>query len=296
MSIYVDPTTSADNQRYGALIERLCQEKPDSESRREEISRVITLLEQDEKITTWTRGLRYRHKAFLQAEDDLHQVVALAIIELLQRLSEQDVVRIRARYMEHFYQHAKSRISKYLTSGEVTGLAEASGAARRQFLVTAAIRSLTDQGVTDPTPEEIIAENERLTAGYANPVKNGVVLTMRDLVPFGIVTSGHDSGVAENFDRPNVQMDTYDGLEHDDRRFELDQAVRALVQHLRALHPGDQELLSCAAAWMKLVYVGVKPTAAQITEHGPLDAASVKRCLPLFEQSMSQFRSAARVL
>ena len=282
MSLYADPTASPENQALAPLFEALCAHPPKAESRRRDVTRIVEHLERNGTLTTWARGLRYAHKAFHVDEDDVHQVIAVAVMTRLSDITETDVRKVRACYLQHLYQHGKHAIGRYMESGEVTGLSEATGAYRRQILVSRARRSLADQGIMDPTNQEIIDENARLTAHYANPVKNGLVLSERDLAPFGVGTSNLDSGIAVDFNAPEAH--------HDEHRFELDEAVRAVTSQIKRQFPDQTGVMACSIAWMRLVYVGTRPTTRLIAEETGLTSGAVTEAMALFQTVLEAVR------
>lgn len=133
------------------------------------------------------RRFRVRSGVAPAHHDDLVQIVALSSDALLDNLGASEAQEVFARVLQR---RAWSKLRDWSFSGERTGIAGGSGAARRGIIARKTAQDLETRLGRFPSPSEIIeGANAEMAGRLADPRKNGMVFDERDLAGLRLVAT-----------------------------------------------------------------------------------------------------------
>lgn len=283
-TVFARKVQAPDNQSLGEMFEQLCQHAPHAPARGPVIKVIISMLHSSGVLGRWTHGIAGRYHINRDSLEDIAQVIALAVLERLKKITTDDLVTINSLYLQHMHQVGKSAVIAHLGSGENTGMSGTSGVVRRQTALAVARRALVAEGVANPSNAQVMERANETAQMRKNQKKQGMVFSESDLV-----SAIPNVGTIEE-----VQEPTQDQYEDADLKFEMTQAVRALVAHIGMRHPENTELRVFALSWVRHTYEGIKPTFERIAEDTGLPVDTLPQLSRKFRHEMTRFREAQR--
>ena len=210
------------------------------------------------------RRFRARSGVPASMHDDAVQIVAQRADQLLSSLSRSEATESFARILQR---RAWSHLRDWSYSGERTGVAGGSGAARRSVVARQTARKLEARLGRFPTAEEIIeAANDEMTSRLSNPRKAGMTFTDRDVDGLAVSPSDQLPEPGSVDERPPLEA------------HEMDVLVDAAVQ---AASANDPRVGRLAAAYLRCYTEGDGTVVtSQLARHVGRSPDWVRRALP----------------
>lgn len=253
--------TTATDEMNGWLHERfilVIQHKATSPSRSSTIREVLAYLHEMRTLAGWRRKLAGKFRLEDETED-VEQIIAASIGDFLFNVERQKVERMDGKYIQQLWNIANLGVKTYQEGPERTGLSEFTGIARRKKLIARARVELTHELSREPSNEEIKTHiNNHMLATRKNAVKQGVLIRDSDFEA-GVIFSG-DREVFDDGEvtvRDTIADTTTDG---DFLHIEVNEAMSALVHHMREQYPSDPFVVPCTVEWARCVLSGEEPT------------------------------------
>ncbi len=273
-----------DNDAFTDLFNQLCQHEPGDRARNPALKSILSMLYQSGVLDRWVSGFGSRYQVSYDRRDDLAQVIAEALLKKLRSITRDDTGSLNNLYLQHMHQIAKSAVTAHLGSGEHTGMSGTSGVSRRKSALSMARQSLIADGVEAPTDQQVIDRANERAQARKNQQKQGMVFTAKDFAKVEATSDLSD----------DVPSHAPDQIEEVELKFEMAQAVRALVAHIEERHPGNSELRIFALSWVRHTYEGIKPTLERIAEDTGLDPDTLPVLSRKFRHEMTRFRETQR--
>ena len=138
------------------------------------------------QLQSWSPGLaRKSGDAQGREVEDISQVVALVIVEVLREYAAGTKHQSVDRWFPYIYRLIQFSVQRYYRSGAVTPMAGRSGLERRVARIPQAIEQLHRELGRPPTAEEVVeSHNRAMYARQANPVKHGSLISVYDVKAF----------------------------------------------------------------------------------------------------------------
>jgi hypothetical protein len=211
------------------------------------------------------RQFRSRSGVPARFHDDLVQIVAQRSNALLSSLGRAESREVFARVL---HRRAWSTLRDWSYSGERTGIAAGSGAARRSVTTRRVTQDLQARLGRFPSSSEIIeGANAEMRSRLSDPRKNGMVFDERDLVGLTMIASEAPPESVSVEDRPP--------LERHEMAVLVDEAIRT------ASKCADELIVQLAAAYLACFTEGDGTVVtSQLAAHVGRSPDWVRRALP----------------
>lgn len=278
---FVNPQSGEENRKLGELFEPLCQFEPGDDRRAPHANAILDHLHKTGVAENWALNLSRRF-FMLDEIDDIRQIVMESIIEFLHQVDKKAVRRIHALFLPHLFHTARHAVQAYQESGRRTGMAGMSTLVRRQKEIVRGRVELASQGHENATDAEVRDHvNAKMLKKRADAHRQGALVTDTDFTAGSVLMAD-----------PGYMSKEYSQQQEDEQqtRLEADEAVRALIRHLRNKYPEDKAVLRCAMSWMRCILIGETPKFSIIAEETGYTEAQVEKSMTKMRRALTGFR------
>lgn len=282
--------TTATDEMNGWLHERfmvIVQHDAGSPSRSSVIREVLAYLHDARTLNGWRKSLAGKFRLEDEIED-VGQIIAASIGEFLLGVEKQKVERISGQYIQQLWNTASRGVKTYQEGPGRTGLSEFTGIARRKKLIARARVELAHELGREPSNEEVkLHINNHMMATRKNAVKQGVLI--RD--------SDFDAGVTFSGDREvfeDGEVTVHDTIADQSAggeflHIEVNEAMSALVNHMRERYPDDPFVVPCTVEWARCVLSGEEPSPTAVNREVNCGFRTAEVCISRLLSELPRF-------
>ncbi|TDP89507.1 hypothetical protein EDF62_3238 [Leucobacter luti] len=284
---YRTTVTAQENDWMHERMLALMRHEPGSPARAPIVRQMLQRLHDQRTLAGWRRNLARKFR--LEGEiDDVGQIIAESVATFLSNVEQRKFEKMQQQYLQQLWNEANLGVKTYQEGGEHTGVSGFTSIARRRKLIARARVELAHQLQREPSNDEVKDHiNAQMMATRKNAVKQGVLIKDSDFTA-GVMLSG-DQAVFEDGDTTVHDTIADDSSRTGFLQIEVDEAMRALVTHMREQHPEDPHIVQCTVEWARCVLGGEEPTPYAVNREVDCGVRIAEQCIAKLMAELPSF-------
>lgn len=278
-------TTTGSNEFIVDGVNLVVGLPPHSAERERVVHELVRRMVAADVFAKWGHKLATVYR-LTEHREDVVQVATIAVFEELRSLTLGSFGSGGVQFAApHLFSVAKAAVKSLSESSATKGLSGVSGAERRKRLLNAHRQTLTDRLGREPSGRELLefANSEAVRLRGEKAAKQGLRFSADDLAGRDLLSLDDAPG-----DGGHADVSFEDAT---DTRIEMDAAVRKVLVRLSDRHPGDEELLLVAKAWMRQMFLGERESKLEVGRLLGLSEAVTSQKFKLLNSVLKEMRS-----